>query len=87
MWLVVGPETQPEQGIEIKDFPGGKYAVLRWDGQGDPNETIPVAWMELVKWCDGNTYQCAGHQCMEEHLPPVEGSQVEFMLDLYLPIA
>jgi AraC family transcriptional regulator len=87
VWLVVGPETQAEGDIEIIDFPGGLYAVLHWDGGSDPNEGIPAAWKELVLWREGSPYQGAGHQWLEEHLPPEEASLAGFTLDLYLPIA
>jgi len=87
VWVMHLKELQPGQGAEIKDFPGGLYAVLYWDGSGDPNESIPAAWMELVKWRENSSYQEAGHQWLEEHLPGGAGSQGGFTLDLYMPIA
>jgi DNA gyrase inhibitor GyrI len=87
VWMTVGAQEKAEGEIRMIDFPGGLYAVLLWDGLGDPNESIPAAWTELVKWREGSPYQSAGHQWLEEHLPPGEGSQAPFTLDLYLPIA
>ena len=87
VWLTVDAEAQAEGEIEIKDFPGGLYAAYFWDGQGDPNESIPAAWSELVKWREESPYRSAGHQWLEEHLPPAQAGQSEFTLDLYLPIA
>jgi DNA gyrase inhibitor GyrI len=85
-WMVVSPEVEPEEGVEIKEFPGGLYAVSRWDGQGDPNKTIPAAWERLLKWRENSSYRSASHQWLEEHVEPGAENPVEFMLDLYLPI-
>jgi DNA gyrase inhibitor GyrI len=87
IWITVEPHVQPYGEVEVVDFPGGLYAVLRWDGRGDPNEAIPAAWKELVVWREKSPYQSASHQWLEEHLKPEAGGQVKFMLDLYLPIA
>jgi len=87
VWITIEPDIQSEEDLEIKDFPGGLYAVLHWDGKGDPYETIPAAWAELIKWLEGSPYQEAAPLCLEEHLPPDEDSDTDFTLDLYLPIA
>jgi DNA gyrase inhibitor GyrI len=87
IWVTVGLQVPPDGEMEVVDFPGGLYAVLHWDGRGDPNEAIPATWKELVVWREQSQYQSASHQWLEEHLQPEAGSQVEFMLDLYLPIA
>jgi AraC family transcriptional regulator len=86
-WMVVGPDVEAEGEVSIKEFPGGLYAVMRWDGEGDPNETIPAVWRELVSWREKSPYQSARHQWLEEHLRPAGASEGEFLLDLYLPIA
>jgi DNA gyrase inhibitor GyrI len=86
-WLTLPPQVEPEGEVEIKRFAGGLYAVAHWDGQGDPNVTIPAAWEKLVRWRENSRYHAADHQWLEEHLIP-EGSQPgTFELDLYLPIA
>jgi DNA gyrase inhibitor GyrI len=85
-WITVGPEILAEGEIEVKDFTGGNYAVARWDGQEDPYQAIPATWKKLVMWREDSPYQSADHQWLEERLEPEEGSEVEFMLDLYLPI-
>jgi len=87
IWITVGPEVQASGDVEIKDFPGGLYAVLKWDGMGDPNESIPAAWMQLEKWRESSSYQMGSHQWLEEHLPAVSGADNDFCLDLYMPIA
>lgn len=86
-WITVGPEVEPETGVEVQSFPGGLYAVGQWDGQGDPYKTIPEAWKKLVAWRENSRFEAAGHQWLEEHLRPERASEAEFMLNLYLPIA
>jgi hypothetical protein len=69
-----------------KDFPGWLYAILRWDGLDDPYQGIPNTWKKLVVWREQSKYREGGHQWLEEHIKPeVEG--IDFVLDLYLPIA
>ena len=85
-WITVGPEVQAEGEVEIKDFSGGLYAVMKWDGRNDPYHGIPETWKKLVAWREQSRYRQAGHQWLEEHLEP-EMEGVEFMLDLYLPIS
>ncbi len=86
-WMVVGPDVQPEAGVEIKDFSGGLYAVAHCAVQGEPWQTIPAAWKKLVLWRENSQYQCASHQWLEEHLEEEGMSEGDFNLDLYLPIA
>ena len=87
LWITVGPEAQPEPGVEIKDVPGGLYAVARWDGQGDPGSAIPAAWQRLVMWREQSRYHSARHQWLEESPLPAGVPGAPFLLDLYLPIA
>ena len=87
VWITAGPEVEPEGEVEVKDYPGGLYAVTRCEVLGDPDEIIPATWKQLVLWREDSRYRSAGHQWLEEHLRlenvPGEG----FVLDLYLPIA
>ncbi len=91
LWIIVGPDTQPDAEMEIKDFSGGAYAVARCDTAGDPSQTIGAAWQKLVAWQAQSKYKNGSHQWLEEHLRPegkgvVETAGGEWMLDLYLPI-
>lgn len=87
LWVAVGPEVQPEEGVRILDFPGGLYAVTRLREVGNPGESIPALWAELVKWVEGSPYRPARHQWLEEHLRTAETPAGEWSLDLYMPIA
>jgi DNA gyrase inhibitor GyrI len=88
-WIVVGSDVEPEEGVEVKEFPGGLYAVTRCDvPAGGAYEAIPATWQQLVTWCEDSKYRIATHQWLEEHLDLAETSPEEgFVLKLYLPIA
>ena len=87
-WLTVGPEARPGDGIEIKDFPGGRYAMARCRLKG-----IGEAWRQLYGWCEDNHYTHGRHQWLEECLTPelllpeMSAAVLEAEFDLYLPLA
>ncbi len=81
-WMTVGPGVEGNNKIEMKEFPGGRYAVVRWNGI--PNPTI---WGRLVRWVENSAYRMVAEQCLEECLDPVHKPQEEWVFDLYLPIA
>jgi DNA gyrase inhibitor GyrI len=91
LWIVVGPEVEAGDGIEIKEFAGGLYGVARCKPK--TGEEIGEAWQELVKWLEASPYDHARHQWLEEHIVPggiPESGELavgEFELDLYAPIA
>lgn len=68
----------PHDNARVVDFPGGIYAVAKFDIQS--GEEIPGFWKELSMWCESSIYSPAQHQCLEEHTP--EG--IPFAL--YLPV-
>jgi len=84
LWLVVGPEVEPEAEVPIKEFAGGLYAVARCRG----GETITPTWQQLVGWLANSRYGHADHQWLEEHLyDPFPAPEEDLVLDLYAPIA
>jgi|PlaIllAssembly_1097288.scaffolds.fasta_scaffold141058_2 DNA gyrase inhibitor GyrI len=92
LWITVDPGVQAEGEVEIKEFPGGLYAVGRCEATGNPYEVIPSVWQQLVKWREGSPYQAGNQQWLEEHLPAqgkglVETAGGAWVLDLYLPLA
>ena len=92
LWMTVGADEKAQEDVELKDFPGGLYAVGRCEVTGDPGQEIPASWQKLVLWRESSKYREASHQWLEEHLRPegkgvVEGWGFEWTLDLYLPIA
>ena len=86
LWIVVGEEAEPEGDTRVVDFNGGLYAVTRCEvPQGDPN-VIGETWKQMVNWLEESRYRHAGHQWLEKSVP-AEIPGIEFVLDLYLPIA
>lgn len=84
LWLVVGPEVEPEAEVPIREFAGGLYAVARCKSV----ENITATWQQLVGWLANSRYGHADHQWLEEHLNDAfPAPDEELILDLYAPIA
>ena len=82
-WLVLRGQALPAGSVQIKDVPGGLYAVMRC--QGIPN---PEIWMQLVRWREASPYRFGTHQWLEECLTSdLLGEPEQAQFDLYLPIA
>lgn len=64
-WMTVGPGAAASDDIEIKDFPGGMYAVTRCRF-----EHLVKTWQEFVAWREDSRYQYADDHCLEEVLTP-----------------
>ena len=82
-WITVGPEVKSAEGIEIKEFPGGLYAVARCEGL----QNIGDLWKQLVVWREDSKYQEAHHQWLEECFTPEAERLEDYVFDLYAPIA
>ena len=81
-WILVGPEVEGNDDIEIKEFPGGLYAVTRSEGLLNITEN----WMKLAVWREDSKYKEAHHQWLEECFTPLAESLEDFVFDLYAPI-
>lgn len=86
VWIEVGPEVEGEGEIEIKEFPGGLYAVTRCVVPKGNFEVIGATWKKLVAWREDSKYKCGKHQWMEESIM-LDLPDTEFVLDLYMPIS
>lgn len=82
-WITFGPEVKSAEGIEIKEFPGGLYAVARCEGL----QNIGDVWKQLVVWREDSKYQEAHHQWLEECFTPEAERLEDYVFDLYAPIA
>jgi DNA gyrase inhibitor GyrI len=92
-WIVIDRDVEAEGDIEIKDFPGGLFAVARCQ-----LSTIGEIWKQLVLWQEDSNYKMGNLQCLEEALNPelfitsegmlpiTESMFGQFSLDLYLSI-
>lgn len=81
-WMTVGLDVQPEGDIQIKDFGGGLYAVVRCRG----GENIGPTWEKMVAWLETSPYSLGQHQWLEEHLAFQDVPDEQLLLDLYMPI-
>lgn len=83
-WMTVGPDVEAKGEVEIKEFPGGLYAVARCEGL----DNIGQVWQRLVTWREDSPYDKGHHQWLEEFLSPLEvmDQPDEYVFDLYLPI-
>lgn len=87
VWIELGDkEIDVEEGMEIKDFGGGLYAVARCVVPKGKFEVIGETWKKLVTWREDSMFRHAAHQWLEKHVD-FESPNIEFVLDLYLPIA
>lgn len=88
-WITVGADVAAEGEVEIKDFPGGRYAATQCKGLGN----IAAAWKLVAAWVKDNSYTLGQHQWLEECLtkPKSVASMDEtpledYVMDLYCPI-
>jgi effector-binding domain-containing protein len=81
-WMTVGPDVEGGEGVTIKDFPGGLYAVTRCEGL----QNIEAVWHRLATWGEEGAYRLAHHQWLEECLTPEADRLEDYVFDLYLPI-
>ncbi len=84
-WIVPGEGVLPGPAIEVKSFPGGRYAVTRCRLQGDPAGELPVVWKRLWDWVQHSPYRWRRAQELEGLRNPGAPAD-ELVLDLHLPI-
>jgi predicted transcriptional regulator YdeE len=77
--------VEPEPGIEVKEVPGGLYAVTMCKLIDDPGGTVAQVWMALWEWVQEGEYSWRETHELEKHLQP-DASLEEMVLELYLPI-
>ena len=81
-WMTVGPDTEPLADVEIKDFEGGRYAVLRCDGLA----TIEEDWGRLAAWVESSPHRIDQRCCLEELLSSPVLPYTEWVFDLHVAI-
>jgi AraC family transcriptional regulator len=79
-WMTLDADEDPGEGIDVKQFDGGLYAVTRCVG----TQIIGEVWERLAAWRNGTHYRFGNHQWLEEHIDVWNDDQ--FVLDLFLPI-
>jgi hypothetical protein len=83
-WLEIPTGVQPANGLTIRSFTGGLYAVMTLFKPFDkPFERIPNGWKFLHEWVlMSEAYQGGNHQWLEELLAHEDGDD----LKLYHPV-
>ena len=82
IWLPVDETIQPEGDLRLVNFPGGLYAVTKFENLHE----IGRFWGELVKWREASKYKQGHHQWLEELLTSPDIPPEKFIFNLYLPI-
>jgi len=84
-WYAVPEGVAGADGVMIRNFPGGRYAVLRlFNPFTAPFETIPSGWKFLHEWVQSQPGVKGGcHPCLEELVAGEDGA---LDLILYYPI-
>lgn len=82
-WMTVGPDIEPLGNVEIKEFDGGLFAVLRCEGLA----TIGEDWGRLAAWLEASPYRADNRQCLEELLSSPVLPHSEWTFDLFAAIA
>lgn len=90
-WIGIDPGSEPEGGIEVKDFGGGLYAVKKCRLQEEMsseffrNEGYLESWKMLHDWVEAGDYRPGRHQWLEKPRDP-GAPEEKLVLDLYYPI-
>jgi DNA gyrase inhibitor GyrI len=81
-WVAIDPGTQPPEGIGVKEFEGGLYAVTSCRVAPD----MPQSWKALLRWVhtSHHTWRRTSHE-LERVVNPL-ASPEETVVDLCLPL-
>lgn len=83
-WMTVNDEVSAAIGLELKDAPGGRYAMTHVHGL----DFIGDAWQHLVDWCIDHdlTIDTDREPCLEEVLNPIDLPESDWDVDLFLAV-
>ncbi len=86
LWIKVGADIESEGEIEVKDFPGGLYAVATCSLIDDPSgRNVLETWKALWNWVKSSKYKWRRTHELEKVHDPM-AAEKDLILDLYLPI-
>ena len=85
IWLPVDSSIEAAAPVQIKQFPGGKYATTRFTGLSN----IGRVWKELGAWVEDSPYTFGPNcsQCLEKLHNSFEPDIEKWIFDLYLAVA
>ncbi len=86
LWIKVGADVESEGEVEVKDYPGGLFAVTTCKLMDDPSgRNILETWKALLEWVKASKYKWRPVHELEKVHDPMD-SDKDIILDLYLPI-
>jgi DNA gyrase inhibitor GyrI len=86
LWIKVGSEVESDEEVEVKDYPGGLFAVTTCKLAGDPSgRNILETWKVLLEWVKASKYSWRKVHELEKVHDPL-ASEPDIILDLYLPV-
>ena len=90
-WIRIDPDMKLEEGVTMKEFDGGLYAVTRCNLTKEVASTFLQeygaleSWVKLGEWFKSSGYKMGKHQCLEKSVNPNKPDE-DLLLDLYWPI-
>jgi DNA gyrase inhibitor GyrI len=84
-WIGIDKNMNPPEGIEVKDFAGGLYAVATCKLIGDPKGDVMNVWQKLWQWVQSSEYDWRKTNELEKPSDPLAAEE-DIVLELYLPI-
>ena len=81
-WVAIDPATQPPEGIGVREFEGGLYAVTSCRVAPE----LPQSWKALLRWVhkSQHTWRRTSHE-LERVVNPLAPPE-ETVLDLCVPL-
>lgn len=90
-WMQIYEDMELDEGMEIKEIPGGRYAVItcnlteELESEFFKEKGYLESWKKLIEWVKESPYEMAKEHCLEYAHDP-SGSSGDYILDLYQPI-
>ena len=82
-WITIEDDFEVEDTIEVKEIPGGMYAVTSCVGV----QNLGEAWKDLYQWVKNHDkYKFGKQQCLEHNLDPSITDGTKFPFEIYISI-
>ena len=84
-WIQVEEDQALPEGLEMKEFPGGRFAVTRCKLIGDRRGSVPDVWLQLFTWVKASSHTWRETHELERLCNP-GAAEEDVELELLLPI-
>jgi len=81
-WVAVDSETRPPEGVGLKEFEGGLYAVTSCH----VGEDMPQRWKALLRWVHSSRHNWRRTAHELERIQNPQAPSHEIVVDLCLPV-